>query len=514
MPRALLVLPACLVLLLPQPAGAVPQQVAHQGELYDADGPVTDSVNFTFRLFDAETDGSEVWLEDRTIDVVDGLYSVLLGAETPIAQVLAEEPALWLEITVDGGDPLLPRQPLGSAPYAIVADTAVNVDGGTVNASSVSVNSSAIIDSGGNWVGGVGSIGWAAIDGAPVDADTLGGLSCADGDRAVWNDGLGQWECGSATVELDRLDVAGATTGDVLTFDGFSAAWEETAAAGGCNLAAVSDRVASLTCGATTARLRIPGEYIAVAGYQDTVRLRADGTVTLIGAMQVGAPTGTYVGLSRGNSSYYCAIDAAGVLSCQGSIHAYAYSAGPGGSFVDVACREDGANGHCCGIQTGGLATCWDFRDPGYAPSPSGSGYVQIASSYHGACARSTGGTVSCWNSPASGSDLAGNTPSLSGITQVTSSGDSFSAVDASGVVTFWADYSGSLSTSSIPAGNYVASTHAGTPTFIRDDGLAVYNSTPPGYVEGTFNAAGAAVLVRDDGTLARIDPTLMAPVD
>ena len=227
MPRALLVLPACLVLVLPLSAGAVPQQVAHQGELYDADGPVTDSVNFTFRLFDAETTGNEVWLEDRTIDVVDGLYSVLLGAETPIAQVLAEEPALWLEITVDGGDPLLPRQPLGSAPYAIVADTAVNVDGGTVNASSVSVNSSAIIDSGGNWVGGAGSIGWTAIDGVPADEDTLGGLSCADGDRAVWNDGLGQWECGSATVELDRLDVAGATTGDVLTFDASAVGWAE-----------------------------------------------------------------------------------------------------------------------------------------------------------------------------------------------------------------------------------------------------------------------------------------------
>lgn len=134
-----------LALLLGSPvlAQAVPLQLAHQGTLTDASGPVTDTVDMTFRLFDDATSGSEVWSETRTIDVVGGNYSVILGSgaqSSPIESVLVAEPSLWLEITVGTGSPLLPRQQLASTPYAIAAHTAENVSGGTVDASSISVN--------------------------------------------------------------------------------------------------------------------------------------------------------------------------------------------------------------------------------------------------------------------------------------------------------------------------------------------------------------------------------------
>ena len=432
MPRALLVLPACLVLVLPLSAGAVPQQVAHQGELYDADGPVTDSVNFTFRLFDAETTGNEVWLEDRTIDVVDGLYSVLLGAETPIAQVLAEEPALWLEITVDGGDPLLPRQPLGSAPYAIVADTAVNVDGGTVNASSVSVNSSAIIDSGGNWVGGAGSIGWTAIDGAPVDADALGGLSCADGDRAVWDDVLGLWECGSATVEVDRIDTAGASDGDVLTYDAAGGpTW--TLASSGCTTTAISEDLAEVDCGAGPMRVRLFPSYLD-ATY--SWRLRADGTLRRVpGATSVVAtpPAGTFTEVGGVGCQW--------ALSSTGSLEMLSTNTlpPPAGTYTDVECY---ATYIACALTAAGEVTCWHTSTymPYALPAvPTGTGHLDFdghnvaSTSDPTVCAITAAGEVQCVGD----ADYTAHAPTGGGWSLISES-SGFRVVSDSGMYAEW----------------------------------------------------------------------------
>ena len=224
------------LLFLPTVALAVPLTVAHQGEVEDVSGPVTATLEFTFALYDAATGGNDVWSETRDVDIVDGDYSILLGTDTAIDSVLFAEPALYLQITVEGGDPLLPRQELAAAPYAVVADTAVNVDGGTVNASSITVNGSAVIDSGGNWAGAANSIPWSAVDGVPADEDTLAGLSCADQSLARWDDSGSQWVCATdlvltssqvlamingATVDLgagSQMGGVGIATADDLTW--------------------------------------------------------------------------------------------------------------------------------------------------------------------------------------------------------------------------------------------------------------------------------------------------------
>ena len=504
MNRSLLALAACVALLAPVAALAVPLTVAHQGVVQDADGPVTGTLEFVFALYDADSGGNEVWSETRNVDVVDGNYTVLLGSVTAIDSVLFVEPALWLQITVEGGEPLLPRQPVASAPYAVVANTAVNVDGGTVNASSVSVNGTTVVNGTGSWVGGAGSVGWSAISGAPADADTLGGLSCANGDRAVWDDGSQLWGCGSSLVALDRLEVSIATSGDVLTFDGVGATWADVVAAGGCSVAAVSERVSELTCGATTVRVRTPGEYIALGGYNDSVRLRADGTLSVLGAAIGAAPTGPFVGLSTGSDSYYCAIDLGGGLACQDMSYPNA-PPGPAGSFSDVAC----ASNYCCALTTGaGSVTCWDTPANGsvgpWAPAPTGSGFVQVVAGLSGACARTTTGTVICWNATDaaySSWDLAGNTPTLSNVDQLIVDGSSFRAVTAWGDVTGWDGQSPPWS-ASIPPGNYVASSRE---HFIRDDGLAVRASSQYSihYFEGNYMTGGYNTLIRSDGTLA-----------
>ena len=202
---------------VPVAASAVPLQIAHQGELADGAGPVTDSVEVTFELFSAEAGGTAVWSEVRDVDVVEGHYAVLLGSSAqsdPIEDVLLQEPDLYLQLTIDGA-PLLPRQQVGSTPYAIAAHTAENLSGGSVDASSLAVNGAEVVDSGGTWTGAAGSIPWSALDGVPSDADTLGGLSCADGLVAKWDAGSSLWACASDTV-LTAAEVLAILTGAVV----------------------------------------------------------------------------------------------------------------------------------------------------------------------------------------------------------------------------------------------------------------------------------------------------------
>lgn len=192
-----------VALVLPSIALAVPLQLAHHGQLLDAQGdPITGQESITFSLWDDLETGNEVWSEVVQVDIVNGHYSTLLNLGELGRDALKAEPSLWLEMEIDG-ETLEPRQPVAATPYALVADTAENVDGGTVNAQSISVNNNTVIDAAGTWTGGTGSIGWSALGDVPADiddgdADTLGGLSCVDGDRAVWNGTSGQWECGAA----------------------------------------------------------------------------------------------------------------------------------------------------------------------------------------------------------------------------------------------------------------------------------------------------------------------------
>jgi hypothetical protein len=201
------------LLALAPPARAVPLQVAHQGVLEDASGPVTGQRDIIFRFFSQDTAGSTVWSETRTVDVVNGNYATILGTQSAIDSVLLTEPALWLELEIlGGGSPLVPRVPLVSVPYAIVAGqaahaaaadhattatSATNVQGGSADVTEVLVNGTGVIDGSGNWTGG--SIDWTDIVGVPAgvldttDDDSLANLLCNIGERLKWDGGA--WAC-------------------------------------------------------------------------------------------------------------------------------------------------------------------------------------------------------------------------------------------------------------------------------------------------------------------------------
>ena len=113
------------------PAGAdIAQRINFQGRLTDsANNPRTGTFTFKFRIYDAPTGGNPLWptsaTEDQAITVTNGVFSVQLGAVTPIPVSLFGNPDVYLEVQVFDGsttETLSPRQKLVSAPYAFNAE--------------------------------------------------------------------------------------------------------------------------------------------------------------------------------------------------------------------------------------------------------------------------------------------------------------------------------------------------------------------------------------------------------
>jgi len=87
--------------------------INYQGYLTDSNGnPVDNSaLQMAFRLYDVESGGTALWSETQSdVAVNDGLFSVLLGKNTPIpVDVLANHSDLWLGIAVGSDAEMAPR---------------------------------------------------------------------------------------------------------------------------------------------------------------------------------------------------------------------------------------------------------------------------------------------------------------------------------------------------------------------------------------------------------------------
>ena len=169
-----------MYLLLASLSSATPLQYNHQGRLLDTEGNgLSGEHELTFRIVD-ESD-AVLWEESLNIDFQNGYYSVHLGEDetnNPLDDSIFAAYPLWMELSVDG-DTLEPRHPIQSVPYANIAGMAESVDGGSVNASDISVNGTPVVDADGNWIGN--NTQWGNIDGVPSGLD--------DGDDNCGNDG-------------------------------------------------------------------------------------------------------------------------------------------------------------------------------------------------------------------------------------------------------------------------------------------------------------------------------------
>src|SRR5262245_34981402 len=134
-------------------SGQVGTAFTYQGRLANAGQGVDGPHEMEFRLMDAAAGGAQVGATlGATVNVAAGLFSVTLdfggGAFTG--------PPRWLDVAVDGV-PLLQRQPVTSAPQAVLARTAEQLELPYVGVGSFS---GALFTSANSSTGGVGLFGY------------------------------------------------------------------------------------------------------------------------------------------------------------------------------------------------------------------------------------------------------------------------------------------------------------------------------------------------------------------
>ncbi|MBU8934172.1 MAG: hypothetical protein KOO62_09225 [candidate division Zixibacteria bacterium] len=108
-------------------AGAAPQLLNYQAVLLDGNGdPVTTEVSVKFAIYDAASDGTELWTETSTITPNDdGAFDHILGQEVKgsIGDLVFAGPDRWLGITVGADAELSPRTRLVSSAYSMRVST-------------------------------------------------------------------------------------------------------------------------------------------------------------------------------------------------------------------------------------------------------------------------------------------------------------------------------------------------------------------------------------------------------
>ncbi len=480
MPRVSLALFLAL-LTVPALAQAVPLQLAHQGRLLDAEQtPLDGTHDLTFRVFDAPTDGTLLWDETVTEDFQGGFYSTILGTDeaNPLDDGIFATPPVYLELTVDDGEPLLPRQEINSVPYALRAGTAENVEGGFVDATDISVDGDLVIDAEGNWVGPTPPVAWDDLAGVPgelldgQDADTMAGLSCADGGRPYWDGVGGAWSCTSvswaeiqgvppslADGDADTLGGLSCTDGGVAKYELASGLWgcaTDEVLSGGDVLAIIGGSTLDLGIGSTIdggviATLddldwsMLTGVPVGLADDEDADTLAALGLTCTDGDRaawddvlgewacspeEVELPRLSTTGAADGEVLTFDGASAAwlpapfagdcSLIAHEPVVDAALFDCGTTEvrvrsrvGFTEVAVGSYFA----CGLRLDGGIDCWGLEDNGQLEAPEGT-FVEVSAGMAHACAVATDGSLACW-----GLDSAGQATPPSGTFMSVSAG-------------------------------------------------------------------------------------------
>ncbi|MFN8358869.1 MAG: hypothetical protein U0264_03045 [Candidatus Kapaibacterium sp.] len=102
----------------------IPRTLTVQGVLSDSlSRPVMDGVHrISIRIYDRQTGGNSLYFEEFTTQVFEGLFNLTLGAIKPLPKSLGFDKQYYLGISYDGKQEM-PRIPLSSVPYALIAET-------------------------------------------------------------------------------------------------------------------------------------------------------------------------------------------------------------------------------------------------------------------------------------------------------------------------------------------------------------------------------------------------------
>lgn len=180
--------------------------ISHQGFLTDEAGePVEDdSYIFTFRIYDDETDGDELWSENQVLQINNGVFNAQLGSEEPL-DLPFDEP-YWIGVEIDGGDELDPRMPLSATPYAMHA---LSVEDGAITGAKID---SAAIQAGENV-----TIEQDEQDNFIISADSPEqGLTEVAGDTTLKGDGTDEAPLG---LDFSEIIFSGENLADDITIE-------------------------------------------------------------------------------------------------------------------------------------------------------------------------------------------------------------------------------------------------------------------------------------------------------
>lgn len=134
--KAASIIAAMLALGVAQASADIPERINYQGRLVDGTVLVNDTVEIIFRLWDHPSAGagSVLYAETQQVVVVDGLYSVHIGASNQVEGAFANcftNDEVYLELKVDGTT-FYPRERLVAVPFAVQAH-AVSAGGVTAD---------------------------------------------------------------------------------------------------------------------------------------------------------------------------------------------------------------------------------------------------------------------------------------------------------------------------------------------------------------------------------------------
>ena len=115
------------------------------GHLSDAEGQaINASRAMTFRIYDEAEGGVAIWESSYAdVAIVDGIFSVVLGAQRAFSDTMVQADNLYLGVTVGQDQEMRPRMRIGGAlksQWAAVAAHARDVRGEDIHPSSVSIN--------------------------------------------------------------------------------------------------------------------------------------------------------------------------------------------------------------------------------------------------------------------------------------------------------------------------------------------------------------------------------------
>lgn len=122
-------LPVLLIGATLSAQGAFPSTIPVQGRLTLANGAVVKGTQkMTFRIYDAATNGSQLWTEAQgTVSVTKGVWKVELGGTSGFPSTLFAGGARWLGIQVGTDAEMVPRIAMSAQAFSKLAQDAVDV---------------------------------------------------------------------------------------------------------------------------------------------------------------------------------------------------------------------------------------------------------------------------------------------------------------------------------------------------------------------------------------------------